>query len=106
MATTALKIDGQNLKIMTTATPVAKSSHPDDVKVFTKVALYTCDEDFMPNGVGAVTIHEDDEETYHKKLRIDAEKAGHFVPEQSTDYKWNPNYKPEEDTNDGSETAL
>jgi hypothetical protein len=106
MATTALKILGRKLKVMTTVTPVASIENPEEFKLFTKVTLHICDEDFIPTEVGATSIHEEDEETYHRKLRELSEKEGHFVPDQSTDYKWNPGYKPEEDTNDGSETAL
>lgn len=106
MATTALEIDGKKLKIMTLPAPVNKTDDENDVKVFTQVTLYSCDQDFMPMDVGAVTIHEDDEETYHRNLREVAHQAGHFIPDQSTDYKWNPGYNPAEDTNDGSETAL
>ena len=106
MATTALEIDGRKLKIMTTSEYVSKTDNENQLKLFTKVTLYSCDSDFMPADVGAVTIHEDDEETYHRNLRAVAHQAGHFVPDQSTDYKWNPGYNPAEDTNDGSETAL
>ena len=106
MATTALEIGGKKLKIMTIPAPVSKTDDENDVKMFTKVTLYECDQDFMPMDLGAVTIHEDDEETYHRQLREVANQSGHFVSSQSTDYKWNPGYNPAEDTNDGSETAL
>jgi hypothetical protein len=106
MATTALEIDGRRLKIMTTSEYVSKTDDKNEVKLFTKVTLYSCDLDFMPMDVGAVTIHENDEENYHRELRAVAHQAGHFIPSQSTDYKWNPDYNPAEDTNDGSETAL
>jgi hypothetical protein len=102
MATTALEIGGKKLKIMTIPAPVSKTDDENDVKI----TLYDCDQDFMPMDLGAVTIHEDDEETYHRQLREVAHQAGHFVSSQSTDYKWNPGYNPAEDTNDGSETAL
>jgi hypothetical protein len=106
MATTALEIDGKRLKIITIPAPVSKTDDENNIKVFTKVTLYNCDDNFMPSDIGAVTIHEDDEETYHRQLRIVSHQAGHFVPHESTDYKWNPDYNPAEDTNDGSETAL
>lgn len=106
MATTALNINGKRLKVMTRPVPVSKKDDIEDIKIFTEVTLYECDEDFMPVVAGAITVHEDDEETYHKNLRIAGKEAGHFVPDQSTDYKWHPDYNPEEDTNDGSETAL
>jgi hypothetical protein len=106
MATTALNINGKRLKIMTRPVPVSKKDDIEDIKVFTEVTLYECDDDFMPVIIGAVTVHENDEETYHRELRVASFNEGHFVPDQSTDYKWNPGYNPEEDTNDGSETAL
>jgi hypothetical protein len=52
------------------------------------------------------SIHEHDEETYHKELRKQASEKGHFVPEESTDYEWNPGYNPENDIDYGSESAI
>lgn len=93
MACTALKItklDGQivRVKFMTVPTP----THTD-------VDIYNCDEEFIPIGNPEMGVSEMDEETYHKKLRVEATERGQFVPEESTDRHWNPGYiePPDED---------
>jgi hypothetical protein len=106
MAVTALKIGDTRIKFMTVPGEPITSDDGQSTKSFLQVELYTCDEEFIPQGMASRSIHEDDEETYHKKLREQASEKGHFVPEESTDYKWNPGYNPENDIDDGSESAI
>jgi len=71
---------------------------------FTDIDLFTCNEDFAPIGNPGITQVEMDEESYHKKLRIDASAKNQYVPEESTDPQWNPGYtEPQED---GSQNTL
>ena len=86
MGCTAIKItqaDGAivRIKIMTVYNPP-----------LTDVDIFQCDEEFFPIGNPKMTTSEMDEETYHKKLRIDASEKNQFVPEESTDNHWNPGY--------------
>lgn len=66
---------------------------------FIDVDIYNCNEEFIPIGEPLMSQVEGEEETYHKKLRIESSEKGHFVPEESTDNHWNPGYVelPEED---------
>lgn len=96
MPTTALEVGKQKIKFITMGSEVIKSKDGTKEKSFLNVELRICDEDFIPMGPGSLSIHEDNEETYHRNLRIEAKKKGHFVPEESTDHEWNPDYKPEE----------
>ena len=96
MAVTALKVGGQRIKFITTGSEIIKSKDGTTEKTFLTVDLRVCDEDFIPLRQGNVSIHDEDEETYHKKLRIAALEKGHFVPEESTDHQWHPNYNPED----------
>ncbi len=102
MPCTAIKIGDARMKFMTSPV-LLTSKESEEQKLFTRIELYSCDEDFMPTGTASVSIHESDEETYHKMLREQASEKGHFVAEESTDIEWNPNYKPEEH---GDESAL
>jgi len=97
MATTALKIGDIRIKIMTMTGEPSPSLEGKEAKNFLNIEMRQCDEDFLPVGKCSISLHEEDEESYHRKLRIDAVKEGHFVPEESTDYKWNPGYKPDEE---------
>jgi len=97
MAVTALKIGEQRLKFMTTPEESITSRDGTTQKLFLTIDLRICDEDFIPVGSGSVSVHEGTEEDYHKALRKAAQEKGHFVPEESTDYQWHPDYKPEED---------
>ena len=97
MAVTALKVGENRIKFMTLPEELVTSKDGETQKKFLTVDLRACDEDFIPSGIGSYSVHEDDEETYHRKLRIAATEKGHFVPEQSTDHEWNPGYKPEDD---------
>ena len=94
MACTAIKIGDVRIKIITT--PVSFPNTEGVIRNFTDVQLYKCDDDFIPEGSASRSIHEDDEETYHKNLRKESFERGHFVKEESTDIEWNPDYKPEE----------
>lgn len=60
------------------------------------VLVYNCNQEFIPEGNPEAGGVEMDEETYHRNLRKDAAEKGHFVPGESTDHYWNPDYKPEE----------
>ncbi len=97
MAVTALKVGENRIKFMTLPEELVTSRDGETQKKFLTVDLRACDEDFIPSGIGSYSVHEDDEETYHRKLRIAATEKGHFVPEQSTDHEWNPGYNPEDD---------
>lgn len=92
MPVTALKIGEQRLKFMTMGSEVIKSKDGKTEKSFLSIDLRVCDEDFIPTGPGSISVHGDDEETYHRNLRIQAKEKGHFVPEESTDPEWNPDY--------------
>jgi hypothetical protein len=94
MAVTALKIGDQRIKFMTMGSEVIKSKDGTREKAFLSIDLRVCDEDFIPVGGGSISVHEDDEQTYHTNLRIQAQEKGHFVPEESTDHQWNPGYDP------------
>jgi len=100
MAVTALKIGEQRLKFMTTPAELITSQDGKSQKLFLTIDLRICDEDFIPVGTGSISIHDGDEESYHKALRIAAKEKGHFVPEESTDHQWHPDYKPEEDNDE------
>ena len=106
MAVTALKIGDVRIKFMTVPGEPITSEDGTSTKSFLQVELYTCDEEFIPQGMASRSIHEHDEETYHKELRKQASEKGHFVPEESTDYEWNPGYNPENDIDYGSESAI
>ena len=106
MAVTALKIGDTRIKFMTVPGEPITSEDGTSTKSFLQVELYTCDEEFIPQGMASRSIHEHDEETYHKELRKQASEKGHFVPEESTDYEWNPGYNPENDIDYGSESAI
>ncbi len=106
MAVTALKIGDVRVKFMTVPGEPITSEDGTSTKSFLQVELYTCDEEFIPQGMASRSIHEHDEETYHKELRKQASEKGHFVPEESTDYEWNPGYNPENDIDYGSESAI
>lgn len=101
MPVTAIKVDDVRVKFITVHLPPAPSTEGGEPKSFLQVELYSCDEEFIPQGSPSKSIHEKDEETYHKELRALAKEKGHFVPEESTDPEWNPDYKPEQD-----ETAI
>ena len=102
MAVTALKVGDVRVKFMTAGSEVVKSKDGEREKAFLNIDLRQCDEDFIPTGPGSLSIHEDDEETYHRNLRIAAQEKGHFVPEESTDPEWNPDYvKPTKEEQDG-----
>jgi hypothetical protein len=106
MAVTALQIGDVRIKFMTVPGEPITSDDGTSTKSFLQVELYTCDEEFIPQGMASKSIHEHDEETYHKELRKQASEKGHFVPEESTDYEWNPGYNPENDIDYGSESAI
>lgn len=79
----------------------APATEGDSTKLFLNIEVYLCDENFIPQGTTSKTIMDRDEEDYHRDLRKQAHEKGHFVPEESTDPEWNPNYvKPEEDNNE------
>jgi hypothetical protein len=72
----------------------------------TDVDLFNCNENFEPIGDPMMTAFKEDEETYHRKLRLDATEKGHFVPEESTDPEWSPGYvEPIEEENGSQDTV-
>lgn len=88
MATTALKItkNGQEQRLLFMTVPRG-DGRGLDVDVFKATA------EFMPEGTPSLGVSEMvDEEAYHKALRDNAFKEGHFVPEFSTNPEWNPGY--------------
>jgi hypothetical protein len=94
MSCTALRItkeDGSIVRIKFLTVQV-----PDKVDV----DIYNCNEEFMPIGNPHMTQVDGSEEEYHKKLRREAFEKGHFVPEESTDHNWNPDYVEPETTSD------
>jgi hypothetical protein len=98
MATTALKVGDVKIKFMTLPGELLPALVAGkEPKAFLNIEVRQCDENFMPTGNCSISISELDEETYHKNLRIEAQAKGHFVPEESTDYQWHPDYKAEED---------
>jgi len=97
MPVTALKVGDQRVKFITTGSEVITSKDGTTEKTFLTVDLRVCDEDFIPLRQGNISVHDEDEETYHRKLRIAAKERGHFVPEESTDHQWHPDYKPEDE---------
>lgn len=97
MAVTALKVGDQRLKFMTVPAELVKSKDGEREKLILTVDLRVCDEEFIPVGTGSISLHEGDEESYHKALRIAAKEKGHFVPEESTDHHWHPDYDPAQD---------
>lgn len=71
-----------------------------DFKENLSVDIYPCDDEWVPYGQPTQGTHLSDEEKYHRELRQEASKRGHFVPEQSTDPEWSPGYiAPEEPIN-------
>lgn len=64
----------------------------DDSVPYLLVNIYQCDEDWIPQGKPTEGTHTDDEEAYHRLLRIEASKREHYVKEQSTNPEWNPDY--------------
>lgn len=86
MPCSALKITKEDgtivrVKFMTVGTP----THTD-------VDIFNCNEEFIPIGDPEMGVSEMDQETYHKKLRLEASERGQYVPEESTDHHWNPGY--------------
>jgi len=84
MPQTAIRINNKNMVVIT--------------QQFDKtlaINAYTTDKDFFPLGNPLFSELEISEEEYHKNLRKDATKAGHFIPAYSTDPEWNPDYNPE-----------
>lgn len=67
------------------------------------VELYNCDSEWREVGNPERYGETVPEDQYHKALRMDASIAGHYIPEESTDPEWNPNYK-EETENENRET--
>jgi len=63
-----------------------------DFAVNLSIDIYQCDEDWVPMGEPTQGTHTDDEELYHRNLRSEAAKRGHYVPQESTNPEWNPGY--------------
>jgi hypothetical protein len=59
------------------------------------VDIFLGDSDYIPVGKPSFGTDPRPEEEYHKALRIDAAARNEFIPEQSTNYEWNPDYEPE-----------
>ena len=84
MPVSCLKIKDSRLIVISSSEPANKT------EFVTVVQTYLGDENFQPVGEPAISVHEISEEQYHKRLRKDASKKGHFVKEYSTDPDWNP----------------
>ena len=85
MALTSLKISEESrLQFIT-----------DSLENFTRVLVYTCNEDWEPQGEPAISADKRDEETFHKNLRKEAKEKDHYIPERSTNPEWNPDFKEE-----------
>jgi hypothetical protein len=65
-----------------------------------RILLYTCGADWLPIGEPQRSGDIRTEEDYHRNLRIEATKQGHYVKEFSTDPQWNPDYIEEEKVDD------
>lgn len=102
MSCTAIKIGDVRMKFITTPV-MLPHKETNEEKEFTRIEIYSCDENFIPTGTASISIHELTEETYHKELRAQASEKNHFVESESTDIEWNPNYKPEDH---GDESAI
>lgn len=89
MATTALEIGDMKLKFMTVPKELVND---EGVKMFTQIDLFMCDSNFIPYGKPSHSISDLSEEEYHKSLRLECSKKGHFKEEQSTNEEWNSNY--------------
>ena len=63
-----------------------------DSKEHLIVDIYECDEEWMEVGKPTEGTHISDEEKFHRELRIEASKRGHYVPGQSTNPEWNKDY--------------
>jgi hypothetical protein len=95
MAATALKIKqgDKTYHFLMVTIPGEKGT---DLAFHTTNDKYEIDSKVEPQyGVNAK-----DEDQYHKDLRVDAEKAGEFIPEFSTNPEWNP--VDEEEAKDGA----
>lgn len=84
MATTALRIDNNNLLFMTATRP---DGHCD-------VDVHLADENFSPIGTPSLSAVKMTEEEYHKDLRRLASEQGHLIKDFSTNPEWNPGYLP------------
>ena len=84
MATTALRIDNNNLMFMTATRP---DGHCD-------VDVYMTNEDFVPMGKPSLSAVKMTEEEYHKDLRRLASEQGHLVKDFCTNPEWTPGYIP------------
>jgi hypothetical protein len=92
MPVTAIKIGDVRLKFITTPTDYIQKG--EEFKQFLIIDLYQCDNEFIPTGTASRSIHEDDEQEYHIKLRVEALAKRHFIQAQSTDPEWTPGYLP------------
>ena len=90
MPCTALKIekDGVTTRLKFVSQPQEK---------FLELLVYKCDQEFKPEGDPEHNASEMTEEVYHRELRKQSQERGHFIPEESTNPEWNPDYKPEQD---------
>lgn len=95
MAATALKIEkgGKTYHFLMVTVPGEKG---------TDLAFHGTNDrhEINPEIQPEYGVSEKDEDHYHKDLRIDAKKAGEFVPEFSTNPEWNP--VNEEEAKDGA----
>ena len=86
MAATALKIpkEGKYTHLFVTSTPI------EDKK--TEVQVHLTGDKYIQSGMESLNgfVVEKSEEEYHKNLRTDSDKKGHFVRDYSTNPEWNP----------------
>lgn len=77
----------------------------DQLEEGLKVMVYTCDENWKPQGEPAISGDKRTEEVFHRELRQAALEKGHYVPEHSTDPDWNPGL-PTDKTEPSNEPTL
>lgn len=94
MAATALKIekDGKVSHLLFVSIP-GEDENLD-------LAIHYTGEDYviLKNLTPEYGVSAKSEEVYHRNLRVDANVAGHFVPEFSTNPEWNPGVEEKEST--------
>lgn len=86
MPLTSLLINEKKIVIVT------QPHELDEGKIGTHISVFDGENDFLPQGRPEIFIKEIGQEEYHRTLRIDAVKKGHFVPRYSTNPEWSPGY--------------
>lgn len=96
MAATALKITkGEQTYHLLMVT--VKGENGTDIAIHNVKSDYIIEQGSKPE----YGVSNKEEDLYHKDLRVDALKAGHFMPEFSTNPEWNPVQEEEAKDGDG-----